>query len=234
MLNPEEHKDIRVIASRGEKFGENVHTIAVVADELRSLVTEYPVCFLKDPSTGRFGLYALTGLEPGQNLYLCNDQWNANYLPLHIRRQPFMMGVTGDTGAQPNPTNTVVTIQLGHKRVTEEGGEALFDDSGNATEYLKGISSSLANLLTGLPKTESFIDDLLQQGLVEQLQLKITLANGTQKSLQGLYGIDEKKLAAMKGDILESFFSKGYIQACYMIIASLGHIQKLIDWQRNK
>lgn len=234
MLDPTEHKNIRVIASRGEKFGEDVNTIAVIADELRSLVTEYPVCFLKDPNTGRFGLYALTGIESGKNLYLDNDQWNANYLPLNIRRQPFLMGVTGDAGAQPGPKNTVVTIQLEHKRVTEEGGLALFDDQGNATDYLKNISGLLANLLQGLPKTESFIDALIEQSLVEQLQLKVPLANGEQKTFQGFYGINEQKLASLKGDMLESFYSKGYIQACYMIIASLGHIQKLVNWQNQR
>jgi hypothetical protein len=234
MLNPEEHKNIHVITSRGEQFGENINTIPVIADELRALAIEYPVCFLKDPNTGRFGLYALTGLEPGQNLYLQNDQWNANYLPLHIRRQPFLMGLTGDAGEQPNPSNTVVTIQLEHKRVTEKGGEALFDEQGNATDFLKKTSGLLANLIHGLPKTDSFIDALIEQGLVEQLQLKVTLAKGEQKSLQGLYGINEESLAAIKGDLLESFYSKGYIQACHMIMASFGHIQKLINWENAR
>ena len=234
MLNPDEHKDIRVIASRGEKYGENINTVPVIADELRSLVIEYPICFLKDPNTGQFGLFALTGLEPGQNLYLQGDQWKANYLPLHIRRQPFLTGITGKAGEHPNPDNTVVTIQLQHKRVTEKGGEAIFDEQGNATDYLRNVSNILANLIQGLPKTESFIQALLAQGLLEQLQLNVTLANGEQKTLQGFYGINENKLASLKGADLENFFSKGYLQACYMIIASVGHIQKLINWQNNK
>ena len=234
MLNPEDHKHLRVIATRGALFGENVNTIPVIADELRSLVIEYPVCLLKDPNTGKFSLFALSGLEPGNNLYLEGEQWNANYLPLHIRRQPFLMGITGEEGTQPNPDNTVVTIDLENDRVTKEGGIALFDEQGNATDFLKNISGILAKLFQGFPKTDAFIEALTQHDLIEQLKLTVTSPDGEQKSLQGLYNINEQKLAAMKGETLESFYSKGYIQACHMMVASLGHFQKLVNWQNNQ
>ncbi len=234
MLDPVEHKNVTVITSRGEKFGEKTNIVPVIADELRSLVTEYSVCFLKDPNTGRFGLYALTGLEPGTNLYLKNDQWQASYLPLHVRRQPFLMGITGNENEKPTRDNTVVTIQLEHKRVTEEGGERLFDEQGNATEYLKSITAILGRLLQGLPKTDAFVDALIEHSLIEQLQLKVTMSDGNQKNLQGFYGINEEKLAALRGQTLEDFFSKGYIQACHMLITSIGHIQKLVHWENNR
>ncbi|GLR70609.1 SapC family protein [Agaribacter marinus] len=229
ILSPNEHKDICVITTRGEKYGENVNTVPVIADELRSLVTEYPVCLLKDPNTGRFALHALTGFDAGENLFLEGDIWQASYVPLHILRQPFMIGIKDKEGAEPTPDNTVVTIQLEHKRVTDKGGEALFDKEGNATNYLNKTSELLAALLQGLPRTSSFVDALVKEELVEQMQLNVKLKNGEQKSFQGFYSINEDKLSELKGDVLEKFHSLGYLQACHMLIASFGNIQKLIN-----
>ncbi|MFC3120318.1 SapC family protein [Agaribacter flavus] len=228
LLNPKEHKNLKVITSRGEKYGENVNTIPVIADELRSLVTEYPVCILKDPNTGQFALHALTGFDAGENLMLEGDTWHASYVPLHVLRQPFMIGIRDKEGSKPTPDNTVVTIQLEHKRVTDEGGEALFDEDGNATDYLKKTTNLLGALLQGLTTTSTFLDALVKEELLEQLQLTVNLKNGDKKNFQGFYGINEEKLASLKGEALEKFHSLGYLQACHMLIASFGNIQKLI------
>ncbi|MEI8619197.1 SapC family protein [Pseudoalteromonas sp. B193] len=46
----------------------------------------------------------------------------------------------------------------------------------------------------------------------------------------GLYAINEQALAQLDVRALKSLHEMGYLQACYMIIASTGHIQKLIGW----
>ena len=98
-LNNKTHRDLRVITSRGAGFGENIHIVPVIADELGNLVLDYPVCLIKDPETGRFKMSALLGFDPGENLYLEGDRWNALYVPLHVQRQPFMVGYSAPGGA---------------------------------------------------------------------------------------------------------------------------------------
>ncbi len=231
ILDPIKHKDLKVIDLRGEKYDEKINIVPVIAGELKSLVNEYFVCFLKDPNTGLFGLHALTGLESGENLYLQNNTWQAYYVPMQIRRHPFFMGVTGETGTKPTKDNTVITIQLEDKRVTDEGGEALFNELGEASEYLKNVSSLMANLLQGIQPTSNFIDALIEHDLIAPLKLQMTLANGEKKTLQSLYGINEENLAALSGEVLERFHKNGYIHASHLIIASLGQIQRLINWK---
>lgn len=233
IIDPIKHKDVKVIASRGTRYDEKINLVPVIAGELRSLVSEYFVCLLKDSNTGKFGLNALTGFEAGENLYLKRDSWRANYVPMQIRRQPFFMGITGEPGTQALPGNTVLTIQLDSKRVTDEGGEALFNELGEATEYLKSASALMANILQGHQSTTAFIDTLIEHKLIEPLKLQLTLANCEKKAFQGFYGIHEENLAALEGDLLERFHKNGYMQACYMIIASIGQIQKLVAW-KNK
>lgn len=228
VLSSTTHKDIKVHNTRGIQFGENVNTVPIVADELRAVSLEYPVCALKDPNTGQFGLYALTGFEAGENLFIDENGWNAIYIPMHIRRQPFLMGVRGEDQQTPDNNNTVLSIQLSHPRVTQEGGEALFEENGEASEYLKHMNQLVGKLAQGIHSTIAFIETLLSLGLLEQLKLNVTLAGDQQKSFEGFYSINENKLADLAGEELQQFHEKGYLQACHLMLASFGHIQKLI------
>ena len=234
ILDASKHRHIRIDTGRGEQYGENVNTIPIIADELRSIAIEYPVCILKDPNTGQFGLYALTGLEAKENLFLSEQDWCANYVPMHIRRQPFMISVAADVNESENSQNTVLSIQMSHPKVVTEGGEALFDENGDATNYLHQMSSLVSRLGQGIQGTQTFINELVSDGLVEQLNFKFTLANGTQHSFEGFYGINETKLAALDGERLQIFHRKGYLQACHLILSSIGHLQTLINKKNTK
>jgi hypothetical protein len=233
ILDPKQHQDIKINTTRGAKFGENTHFIPVIADELKALVAEYAVCFLKNNETGQFGIGAITGFEPNENLYLQDDNWNARYVPLHVVRQPFMVGINGQEGEEANQQNTVITIELDNKRVSRSEGEPIFDQDGKSTQYLDHISQMLSSLIQGIPRTEHFIKSLLKHELLMPAKLDFTLANGEQKSFTGLYSIDEEKLSELSGDDLQNLHQKGYLQACHLVIASFGQIQKLIDW-KNK
>jgi len=233
LLDIKHHSDIRIVTNRGAEYGENVHFIPVVADEVRALVLAYPICFLKDNNTGQFGLNVITGFEAGENLFLDNNQWRSHYVPLHLRRQPFMVGVT-ESGAEPTNDNTVITIDMDSPRVNTSQGERLFDEHGKANRYLDEISDLLSQLMSGNKRTEIFINALVEHDLIEPVQLGITLSGGEQKRFDGLYSINESKLAALTGEALEQFHSKGYMQASYLISASMGHIQKLVEWKKAR
>lgn len=233
ILDPKVHQNLKVITDRGNEFGENQHLIPVTADELKALVSEYTICFLKDNQTGQFGINAITGFEPGENLFLKDSKWTARYVPLHLVRQPFMVGIQGNEGDQPSPENTVVTINLESTRVSQDKGESLFDEQGKPTAYLKHINNLLVNLVQGVLRTEQFIQTILQLELLAPIKFDVTLASGEKKSFGGMYGIDEEKLSALSGDALQNFHQKGYLQACHLINASFPQIQKLIDW-KNK
>ncbi|GGA81529.1 peptidase [Neiella marina] len=233
-LDPASHQDIRVITDRGADYGENIHLVPVVADELRQLVLEYPVCLLKDPNTGQFGMHALLGFEPGNNLFLQAERWQANYIPLHIRRQPFMVAVNGPTGTPATPENTVVTIDMNHPRVTQTGGESLFSAEGEPSEYTRQISSLLAGLIPAVIRTERFVEALVQHQLIEAVQFTVNLADGSKQSFGGLYTINEEALAQLSEQQVMEFHQQGYFQACHLLLASIGNIQKLVTLQSQR
>jgi hypothetical protein len=108
ILDADEHRRLRVRTGYGAQYGENVAIVPVLATELRKLAVEYPVFFAKSPETGRFGLVALLGLSAGNNQYLDGDHWLGTYVPLHFRRQPFLVAQEGQTPAKARSLSTSI------------------------------------------------------------------------------------------------------------------------------
>jgi hypothetical protein len=232
VLDKNIHRNTRVITDRGAEYGENIHLVPVIGDELTQLILEYPVCLIKSNDTGQFGLQALLGFEPEENLYLNGRQWNANYLPLHMRRQPFMVSIKGGTGQAPSPENSVITINTNNPRVQEEHGELLFNESGNSTPFLNEMNKMLSSLVNGIVRTEAFIKVLAEFDLIEPVHLDISFTNEETKRFEGIYTINEEKLKQIDLDKLNSLHKQGYLQACYLLLASMGNVQKLIQLKR--
>lgn len=232
-LSSETHRTTRVVTDRGARYGEDIHFLPVIADELRHLVLDYPVFLMKDPQTGQFGLFALLGFEPGENLFLEGDRWDAAYLPAHVRRQPFMVAFRGKPDEVPKPGETVVTIDMDSERVRASEGERLFDDEGKATPYLERISQILSGLVSGMESSRGLIDQLAEHDLIESAQLNITFADGEQKRFEGLYTINEEKYRDLGPQSLDALHRSGALEAATLMTASVGHVQKLID-RRNE
>ena len=69
--------------------------------------------------------------------------------------------------------------------------------------------------------------------LLESFVLDIELEDGSQNRLMGFYTINEEKLAALDGAAVARLYQSGYLQAIYMVIASLSNFRTLIDQKNN-
>lgn len=228
-LNTETHRSMRVIADRGAEYGENIHICPVVADELSNLVLDYPACLIKDPNNGQFGLCVLLGFESGENLFLEGDCWDACYVPANMRCMPFRVAFTTAEGEPHKPENTVLTIDLDSSRVQEERGEALFNSDGSPSAFLQNINGELSRLMSGVESTRAFIDLLVDKDLIEPARISVSFADGEKKNFDGLYTINHEKLAGLPEETVQLMYERGYLQACTMIVVSMGQVQRLIN-----
>lgn len=230
LLSNNQHKNLRV---KGEP--ENVaypfRNTSVILPEFPHLSLEYPILFTKNPETGSFACVAVFGFDEGENLFVEHERWNALYIPLNIKRQPFMVGTQNkpDDGQKEN----VVFIDTADPRVQEEDGEALFNERGFPTPYLEKMTSMLKTLNDGYADTKTFIDKLLSLDLVAPTTLKIEFINQEQRHIRGFYSIDESKLKSLPGETVAELHSLGYLQPIYTMITSFGHIYSLIE-KKNK
>jgi hypothetical protein len=225
LLNNVEHKDLRVLTTRGPGLGDDVMFAITFPAEFRNIQAHYPIVFRK-AADGQFQPIVLFGFQERQNLFLSRTGWDATYVPLTIERQPFLIGI----GADQQP---MMYIDLDSPRVSRSEGEPLFRAHGGTTEFLDRMNSVLLAIHEGVERTRLFVAALLEHNLIESFVFDVQLDDGSQNRLAGFYIINEERLAGLAGDVLERLSKAGHLQAAYMAIASLSNFRALIE-RRNR
>jgi hypothetical protein len=224
LLNNVDHKNLRVITTRGADYGDNVMYAITFPAEFRSIQAHYPIAFRKS-AEGQFQPIALFGFKERQNLFLGRRGWDATYLPLTIERQPFLIGIAD--------RQMMIHVDLDSPRISRTAGEALFREHGGSTEFLERVNSVLLAIHQGLESTPPFIAALLEHDLLESFVFDIQLDDGSQNRLAGFYTINEERLNGLGGSALERLSRAGHLQAVYMAIASLSNLRILIERQNR-
>lgn len=227
-LDKNRHEKIRVDPYQVSGFGADLHMVPIVLSEFRSAILRFPVVLTKNVETGAFSPIILCGFEKGENLFFEKGAWNSDYLPLNIIRQPFFMGSEEKDGKVEH----LVCVDEKSPSIGDDG-EAVFDEGGNPTAYLKNIQKILGRLLTGVDDNENFVTLLDHLKLIQPLTLDIKLRNGDLITVKGCYTIDELELKTLSADGVNTLREKKYLELVYAMIFSLGHINYMVN-ERNR
>ena len=221
LLNNVDHKELRVITQHRTVFGDNVMTAFTFAQEFRSLQAHYPIVFYKSDDGTGFQSAVLLGFEEGENLFLGPSGWDATYVPMSMRRQPFFIGMANG--------EMVIHVDLDSPRISTTQGEPVFLEHGGTTDFLEKISSTLRSIHEGLETAPAFSAALLANDLLESFVFDIEMADGTQSRLSGFYTINEERLSKLDGKTLERLHQAGFLQPIFMAIASLSNLPQLAE-----
>jgi hypothetical protein len=224
LLNNVDHKDVRIVTTRGAEYGDDVMFAITFPAEFRNIQAHYPIVFRK-AADGQFQPLALFGFEERQNLFLTRNGWDATYLPLMIERLPFLIGRANG--------QLTMHIDIASPRVSRTAGESLFREHGGTTEFTERMNSVLLAIHDGLEQIPAFIAALLEHELLESFVLDVQLHDGSEHRLAGFYTVNEERLAALGGGALERLNKAGYLLPAYMAIASLSNFRALIE-RRNR
>ena len=227
LLDPAEHAHLKVITERSAAYGDDVHFAMTFPFEFRNIQGSYPIFFQKDPGSGKFYPVALFGFERGENLFLNETGWDARYVPVMIRRQPFLIGFQDDP-EKPGQKRAIVSIDLDNPRVSETQGEALFPEGGTSA-FLQEVSANLELIHQASEHSKRFVDALIEHDLLESFTLEITLKDGSGNQLIGFYTINEDSLRQLSGPAFASLNEQGFLQPIYMAVASHSCIAELVD-----
>lgn len=230
-LNKQAHRELRVETSKVEGEGADLNMVPVVVSEFRKLIVHYPIVFSKNAQTGQFMCSALLGFEQGENLFWQNGAWQGVYIPLQITRQPFFLG-QGD--ARTDSDNLIMCINEASPVISKERGEPLFDEQGNPSAYLQKQQSNLSQLFQGEQHTVEFVKTMLDLELLTAMTLDIKFANQSSTKINGLYTIDEDKLAKLSTAQLQSLQQADYLSAVYAMVHSTGQIYSLIEKKNQR
>jgi hypothetical protein len=210
-LNTVTHRDLRVQSAASARYGDAQRFVPVIVSEFGLLVPHYPIFFAKDSETGSFYCGAMLGIDEGENLFLENFD---GYRPLNLRRGPFFTA------------GSDIAIDLDHPRVDTDG-QPLFTEAGEPSDYLKNIMGLFRDLRPGLEQTKIFIETLMKMRLVEPIDISLSFDDGTSRQLDGLYTVNQDALKKLADTEIVDFFRRGYLQAIYLMIASLKQIPVL-------
>lgn len=226
LLTVEAHRALRIDIRRDPTLGDAVMSCLLLPDEFRSAQNHYPILFHRPPGGDRFEAVALFGFNPGENLFLEAGGWDAGYMPLAMAIQPFLIGAPASEGAPPS-----VHIDLASPRIlgeADQGGAAVFDESGRPTAYLETIAEQLGALDAGYWRSADFFSALRRHDLLEPLAVEMMLDDGDFERLVGFHVIDEARLAELDADSIAALHAEGHLQPIYMALASLANLSALI------
>lgn len=225
MLTAEAHRDLRIRRDRDVVLGDGVMSCVTMPAEFRRVQVHYPILFRRNAERDAFTALALFGFQEGENLFLESGAWDADYVPLSIDIQPFLIGGAADARQ--------VHVDLASTRIGVDG-ERVFDDAGRATPYLESVAEQLGELDEGWRASGDFFATLRRHQLLEPLTFEITLNDGSVNRLVGFHVIDEARLAALDAAALGALHAEGHLMPIFMAVASIGNFNALVERKNRR
>ena len=221
-VRKEQHQKLKLATTRNISHVDGQHIIPVSAAEYAQSSASFPIVFVKNPDSERFRSVAMLGLEAGENLFFQDDKWLALSMPQSISMVPFSLGI------DPDKENTLTAcVDLDSEFVGEDKDLALFEEDGKESEVFTNVQQALGRLYDNEKMTESFIKELQENDLLQEIELNITLSTGEKKKLVGIFTINEEKIKNLSDDKVLDFHKRGLFVPIYSMLGSLTQVNHL-------
>ncbi|MCP5285568.1 MAG: SapC family protein [Burkholderiaceae bacterium] len=208
-----------------------VNALFLTAAECMQAACDYPIVFVKAGDDGQGGVdyapIAVFGLSPGENLYLQDGAWRAHQLPALMASYPFAIA-RGEQG------QFAVCIDTAYEGLAAQGGERLFDDAGQPTEFARRVTSELEKLEAQIQGTRAVSRRLAELGLLAEKRFDGTTPDGRKVSVDGFFMVDEDKLKALPDATLLELQRNGLMNLIQAHWVSLGQMRKLLMWRGER
>ncbi|RYY04615.1 MAG: peptide ABC transporter permease [Gammaproteobacteria bacterium] len=242
VLNNITHEQLKINPTFSAELGDNIVSTVTFLTELSQVQKEYPILCRKDAETNEYQAVVFFGFEKDENLFLTEMKttvqkhlgWNAEYVPAAVARGPFSIGMHRELVDGLETHNAMVHVDLNHPKTNYENGPKLFLENGGQSPYLNHISKTLEIIKDGMHLTKLMFDAFNKYQLLDSVVLDIEFQNQTKLKISGFETINTDKLSQLNGAALEELNKSGFLQAAYLIAASMSNIRKLIDWKNRK
>jgi len=221
-LNSTQHREFKIKDSRTFDHVKSEQLVPVVMHEFGRVAADLPVVFVKDGENGKFLPVALMGLQPQENVFCDGAEWAFGYVPMAMRRYPFSLQFDGE-----DKTKVVMCIDENSAQLSKAEGNALFDDKGEQSDFLKARAENVIRFVEQAQVTGKAIELLVEKDLLESRQLNVQLENGKNYSLNGVYVVNEKKFAELKDEDFAELRKRGLLPVIYAHLLSLQQVQKI-------
>jgi len=216
------HTRLKVRPPENFQFAAEATLVPLLSAEFGPISREYPIGFIRQPTTGEFVPVALTGLPQSKNLFVKADgSWDARYIPAYVLRYPF---VFVETAAD----NFTVCFDPSSKCFDEHAGVPLFGEDGEPSNTLKGCIKGLQEYqhMAGLSK--AFMKRLADTNILMEADVKAEMPDGRSFQWRGFWIVDEKLFRALPEATVKDWFGTGELGLVYAHLLSLSNLADLL------
>ena len=227
-MNPMLYSEIAVISRDNDRrakvavdrnhmaFSAQAHLCPALAAEFIPSAFELPIVFLME--NGLPAPVFVVGLQREQNLFVSPEgHWTGTYLPRYLERYPFILGEL--TAGQR-------VLALDARATNEDDGQALFDEDGEQTPYLKERLATVERYAADATRGEAFVARLRDLDLLRPTVVEVTI-EGTTYGWKDLFVVDEQKLAALPDAALLELARTGQLALIHAHLMSLRNFETL-------
>lgn len=233
-LNNIQHKDLKIITRHGADLDDNVTFAVIFPHEFKRAQGDYPIFFRKVEQRQTYEALALFGFKEFENLFVDDNGWNAEYIPITVRRRPFTIGFQQSEQGGKVEESPVVYVDMDSPRVSETEGEPIFLPHGGHAPHFEQVTAMLQDIFTGDNMTNEFAKELEKHELLEEFTLTVDLEGDDKLRISGFSTINEDKFHQLSDEVLGEFHRKGYLAYIYMMFASINNIHKMSRLKKAK
>ena len=224
-LNSKQHAKLSYSPQTDYSFTAEQTIVPLMNFEVIRAAECFPVIF---PDAKSVVPYAMLGLG-NRNIFVDDKgHWNAPYLPLMIANHPFALIEAHFTEASDKKSEIAIGIAEDAPHFTQDNGQRLFKEKGEATETLQHIREALMAQFRRHESLQPSLEELVSFTCLKESVLEVTCAGKT-KSVGGLRCVDRKVIMSLPESTLGHLVQTGVMGILYAHWNSLRHLQRLLE-----
>lgn len=226
-LSAQRHQDVRIKPMRDFAPYSQRHLMPLVAEEFPRAAGNFPVVFLYDEGQDSYNPYALMGLQEGVNGFVdAQGRWLAGYVPAYLRKEPFVLAQSPEGQQEQGQQQFVLCLNENSPLVSQQEGQPLFDDQGQAGEVVDRARQLLQQLEQGRQRQQQLFAYLREKELIQPLNLQLT-QGGQNQRIGGLYAVAEEAFNKLGNDDFLQLRQRGVLPLIYAHLFSLQRLQEV-------
>ncbi len=201
----------------------------IFASELGAAVAAMPVAFVE--TAGRYSLFAVTSLLPGQNFFVGADgQWRGRYIPAIFRLYPFRLLRAQDTGT------SVLGVDEASGVLDAGGGVGtpFFAPDGTPSSGLQEVATQFRQYDSLVQRTEVAIAALAEAGIIQPWPLQVSDGKGGFQELTGLHRADEGRMNELSDEAFAALRQAWALPIAYGQLYSTNQVQFLAELGQSR
>lgn len=221
-LKHDEHADLKILETNNYAYAREILLAPIVVSEIADVAREFPIVF---PINEAKLPCALMGLETGRNAYVdAQGQWQANYIPAHIRRYPFILAHMENL--DDGDTRYMIAFDPDAPQLNASNGHAVFAPDGALSGHMQRRMKLLEEIQRAMPVTRRMVEALDAAGLLVERVITLSRDGKPVHQIKGMRAVDEARLNAMSHEDFAQLRDQGALPLIYAHLLSWANLRQ--------